>query len=190
MEFTKRKGNANLQLTLTVVGASCGCVARAVRRLPRQRRLRRDVVPLRVDVGAPALMPHRTPRAAVPLDRRARCSPRTLVAPPANLPSFCGAQPPAGELLSSSSGVLPHPPARHARTTASTRGHPARRFRLLVVASEDLRLRREVLYICFFSLLRCKLPPPFAFSVGNRFAAAQCSLASHFCVCVRCWTQS
>jgi hypothetical protein len=75
MEFTKRKGNANLQLTLTVVGASCGCVARAVRRLPRQRRLRRDVVPLRVDVGTPALMPHRTPRAAVPLDRRARCSP-------------------------------------------------------------------------------------------------------------------
>jgi hypothetical protein len=96
-------------------------------------------------------------------------------APPANLPAFRGARP------SSSSGVLPHPPAGHARTTASTRGHPARRFRLPVVASEDLRLRS------FFSLLRSLLRS----LLGTVLLLhSQCSLASHFCVCVGCWTQS
>jgi hypothetical protein len=114
-----------------------------VRRVPRQRRPRRDLVPSRVDVGAPALMPPPCPWIDAPAARHARWA-----APPANLPAFRGARP------SSSSGVLPHPPAGHARTTASTRGHPARRFRLPVVASEDLRLRS------FFSLLRSLLRSP------------------------------
>jgi hypothetical protein len=141
-----------------------------VRRVPRQRRPRRDLVPSRVDVGAPALMPPPCPWIDAPAARHARWA-----APPANLPAFRGARP------SSSSGVLPHPPAGHARTTASTRGHPARRFRLPVVASEDLRLRSS------FSLLRSLLRS----LLGTVLLLhSQCSLASHFCVCVGCWTQS
>jgi hypothetical protein len=189
MEFTKRKENANyLQFTLSVVGVFCGCVTHAVRHPPRERRLRRGLVPSRVDVGAPTLTPRHTPRTMASLDRHP-CAP---AAPPANMPAFCGARPPAVELPSSSSalcssGALPLPRASPARTTASDRGHPARRFRLPVVASEDLRLRREELYFRFFSL-SMQTASPFAFSVGNRFSVAQCLLASHFCICMCCWT--
>jgi hypothetical protein len=82
-------------------------------------------------------------------------------APPANLPALRGARP------SSSSGVLPHPPAGHARTTASTRGHPARRFR---------SLPRK---ICGLLL---ELPPLLRSLLGTVLLLhSQFSLARHFC---------
>jgi hypothetical protein len=75
-------------MTVTVVGVSCGCVARAVHRLPRQRRPRSDLVPSRVDVGAPALMPpphparRRAPGSTRPLLATHAGPPRPQICPP------------------------------------------------------------------------------------------------------------
>jgi hypothetical protein len=136
MEFTKRKENANyLQFTLSVVGVFCGCVTHAVRHPPRERRLRRGLVPSRVDVGAPTLTPRHTPRTMASLDRHP-CAP---AASPANLPAFCGARPPADRRWSSRPAPLHSAPQGHSPSLAPALQGPRRRLEATPLAASGFR---------------------------------------------------